>query len=300
MALAHTSQRLAYGLRPLVEELLSALENGAGDIEGLKPVSGGCIHHVLQIDTAAHRYCLKWAEPHQADMLAREVQNLGLMRETQTVASPQIYHHGDTEQGAYFILMQWLEPELPRRDTWSQLGRQLAAMHRHTQPHFGLHYDNYIGLLPQHNQPHADWPSFFIQERLEPQVKWAAEAGRLDRELRSRFRRLYSRLDQLLTNEPASLLHGDLWSGNILVGPEGRAFLIDPATYYGHRECDLAFTQLFGRLEDAFYDAYQEEYPLEPGYQERFQIWNLYPLMVHVNLFGSSYLSAVRNLLGRL
>ena len=297
---AQTRFQLPYGIQIALSETLRQLTGHDVEIKRVETVSGGCIHHVRKLETSSGQYCLKWAGPQQANMLAREVQNLGLLRETNTVSLPHLYHHADTAQGAYFLLMEWLEPDLPATMTWAQLGRQLACLHRHRHRSFGLHYDNYIGWLPQHNHTHSTWAAFFIHERLERQVKMASDQGLIDKALRSRFRRLYDKAESIFPQEAPALLHGDLWSGNVIVGPEGKAFLIDPATYYGHRECDLAFTQLFGRFDDRFYEAYHETYPLEEGYQYRYGIYNLYPLMAHVNMFGKSYLSEVNAILKKL
>jgi fructosamine-3-kinase len=148
-----------------------------------------------------------------------------------------------------------------------------------------------MGALEQFNHQHTDGVTFFIQQRLMPQVKLALERKKIAAVHVHQFERLYIQLPQILPAEPPSLIHGDLWSGNVIEGPDGDACLIDPAVAYSHREADLAMTMLFGRFDDKFYDAYHSAFPLTQGWQERMDLWNLYPLLVHVNLFGDSYLT---------
>ena len=181
---------LPHGIHNALLNALDELRGHTVQLRSLKPLSGGSIHHVYQVETSDGYFCLKWASPPRADMLAREVQNLGLLRETHTVPLPRLYQHGDTQKGAYFLLMEWLEPGLPHSKTWEQLGRNLASLHRHHHDRFGLHYDNYIGWLSQPNKPKTSWAAFFVEARLEPQVKMASDRGLIDGPLRSRFRRL--------------------------------------------------------------------------------------------------------------
>ena len=142
------------------------------------------------------------------------------------------------------------------------------------------------------------WIPFFRERRLLPQLRRGE--GYLDEKDRRCAEKLLARLEELLPEpEAPSLLHGDLWSGNYITGPDGRAWLIDPAAYVGHREADLAMTELFGGYPAAFYDAYREAWPLQPGYEQRREIYNLYHLLNHLNLFGPSYLGSVRQILRR-
>jgi fructosamine-3-kinase len=290
---------LTQDLQQQVYQALHRVQGQQSTIRRLQAVSGGCIHHVNRLQTRYATYCLKWAEAHKADMLRKEVANLELIAQTDTTPTPSIYSHGKANDQSYFILMEWIEIDMPAEDTWYQLGRKLAALHGHTHEHYGLHYSNYIGSLPQSNALYRDWNDFFVGERLEPQIEEADKQALLPPEMRAQFRRLFQRLPELMSDEPPSLLHGDLWSGNLLIGSGGTAYLIDPASYYGHRECDLAFTELFGRFHPQFYRGYQDAYPLQPGFEERFDLCNLYPLLVHLNLFGRSYLSAIRSILDR-
>jgi fructosamine-3-kinase len=195
--------------------------------------------------------------------------------------------------------MEWVEGGIKGQGFWADFGRGLALLHRHTRDHFGLERDNYIGSLVQHNTPASDWPSFFIHQRLEPQLKMARDRKRVEAGMAFRFERLFHQLDKLFPAEPPALIHGDLWSGNFLCDDQGCPVLIDPAVYYGHREMDLAMTKLFGGFDVALYTAYHAEWPLEKGWEERVDLCNLYPLMVHVNLFGGGYVAQVEGVLKR-
>jgi len=175
-------------------------------------------------------------------------------------------------------------------DPAARLGRGLAHIHRSTHAAFGWGADNWIGLLPQRNAwVHGSAAEFFATRRLMPQVEMAAGRGCLPAGTAARVERVCARLGELLPDEPPALLHGDLWGGNWQADDRGRAWLFDPAVAYGSREQDLAFTSLFGGFPPSFLAAYQEAWPLAPGFARRVDLWNLYPLLVHANLFGGGY-----------
>ena len=177
------------------------------------------------------------------------------------------------------------------------MGARLAALHRCSKDFFGLDHNNYIGSLRQFNHQQTSWVNFFIEQRLNVQLKLAIDSGMMDSKWLNEFESLYAKLPAMLPEEKPSLLHGDLWGGNLITDEKGEPCLIDPAVYFGSREADLAMTKLFGGFDDEFYTSYQHTFPLQPGYDKRFDIYNLYPLLVHVNLFGGSYKSAVANIL---
>jgi len=174
-----------------------------------------------------------------------------------------------------------------------------SALHRHTGKQFGLKHDNYIGSLKQYNDQHDRWVDFFREQRLLVQMEMAAGSGLLPGHVKAAFEQLFKRLDDIFPEEPPSLIHGDLWSGNYMVDEKGDACIIDPAVYYGFREMDIGMSRLFGVFGSEFYDAYNETWPMEPGWRERIEICNLYPLMVHVNLFGAGYMGSVESILSR-
>ncbi len=259
--------------------------------------SGGCINNAIHLNTSEGHYFLKWNDNIPDDMFAREADGLDLLQRSGQVKIPATLGHGKIGN-KNFILLEYIHPGTPSKHYWDELGHSLAQLHcDNTANKYGLEYDNYIGKLPQKNGFCDTWIEFFIQNRLEKQLKLALEQKEVDMHFARRYRKFYDRLPSLLPNNPPALLHGDLWSGNVMVDSDGRACLFDPAIYYGHREIELAFTRMFGGFGSGFYTAYQESYPLDPGFEERIDIYNMYPSMVHVNLFGGSYLSGVERVL---
>ncbi len=205
----------------------------------------------------------------------------------------------DAAAGQAFLILDFVEEGRSTGDFDRRFGRALAGLHRHTAPSYGLDHDNYIGRLPQKNDFRDSWTDFFIDCRLEPQFAMARERGFFGGSARQSLDRLAKRLPDLLPDEPPSLLHGDLWGGNYLCDSDNRPVLIDPAVYYGHREAELAFTTMFGGFGRGFYTGYEEAWPLHPGFRDRCDIYNLYPLLVHVNLFGGMYVSQTEAILSR-
>ncbi len=231
-------------------------------------------------------------------MFDAEAKGLRLLASADAVRIPKVMEviHGEQHDA---LLLEFIET---RRTTYlagERLGQRLANLHRVTQDEYGLDHDNYMGSLVQTNTPESDLCRFFIESRLEPQMKIARKKGAFDDSFTRAMNRFYERLPDLLISEPPSLLHGDLWSGNYLVDQDENPVLIDPAVCFGHREMDIAMTTLFGGFPDSFYSAYQESWPLQEGYQERLDIYNLYPLLVHVNLFGGGYAAQVRSIVSR-
>ena len=203
---------------------------------------------------------------------------------------------------ARYLVLELLEPGPPAADFDERLGRGLAALHQSgAELDWGLDHDNFIGSVPQPNASAADWPSFYRERRLRPMLERAGARGLVDAGLRRRFDRLFDRLAQLCGEpEPPARLHGDLWSGNLHRDSQGRPALIDPAVYAGHREMDLAMMRLFGGFSRRTFAAYGEAWPLAPGAEERVDLYQLYPLLVHVVLFGASYLGSLDSALRRL
>jgi fructosamine-3-kinase len=201
--------------------------------------------------------------------------------------------------GQAFLLLEYLPAGPPAPAYPAALGEGLARLHSHTAPTFGFDHDNYIGFTPQPNPSVTDGWTFFAEHRLMFQGRLAHRAKRLSTASLGRLEHIARRLRDLVPEQPASLVHGDLWSGNHFPGPGGFACLIDPAAHFGWAEADLAMTALFGRLPGAFYAAYQSIRPLAPGWRERFDLYNLYHLLNHLNLFGATYLSAVEAVLAR-
>ncbi|WP_342648341.1 fructosamine kinase family protein [Mucilaginibacter sp. CSA2-8R] len=265
----------------------------AVEIKDAKPVSGGDISAAFMLTTNGRRYFMKLNSQSAYPLLfERESEGLDAIRQTRTVAVPQAVLHGAFEDNA-FLVLAWIETGAKSSQALTALGQQLAAMHRCTASHYGFEHDNYMGSLPQSNTKHTKWADFFINERLQPMVQTAADRNLLSTRQVDLFEQLYARLPELFAEEQPALIHGDLWGGNYLVDTAGKPYLIDPAVSYGHREFDLAMTTLFGGFSSDFYAAYHEAYPLAPGWQQRAALWNLYPLLLHLNLFGASYLPQV-------
>ncbi len=261
-------------------------------------VSGGCINNAVKLKCAAGNFFLKWNENAPSDMFETEAKGLKLLANNGIVATPIVINQGKAD-GKYYLLLELLEPAPRDKTYWETLGFRLAELHGCKDPRHGLSYDNYIGRLHQNNAQSSSWIDFFINNRLRPQVELAKNNHLLPTQTGKQFELFFEKLPNLIPEASPSLLHGDLWSGNIHTGPDGQAWLIDPAVYYGNREMDLAFTKLFGGFDPLFYQAYREANPMQPGWQERIDICNVYPLMVHVNLFGLSYLSAVERTISR-
>jgi protein-ribulosamine 3-kinase len=196
-----------------------------------------------------------------------------------------------------FLVMEFIEEGPKGTHFWQNFGKQLAVLHRCSNEKFGYSRNNYIGSLDQSNSWTTEWVRFFIEQRLEPQLR-LAEKLLSPADYRS-FEKLFHRLEKLIPVEAPALLHGDLWGGNYLADEMGQPVLIDPAVYYGHREVDLAMMNLFGGFDSKVFEYYHREFPLEGGWKDRMGLHNLYPLLVHVNLFGGSYLQSVRSNLRR-
>jgi fructosamine-3-kinase len=236
------------------------------------------------------RPCFRQAnEARFADAFAAEAQGLAALRAA-GVRAPEPLAFG-VQAGEAYLLVEYLE--LRKDGDWQALGRMLAAQHRRHGTRFGWARDNFIGATPQQNGWLADWPTFFTERRLAPQLRLALENG---------FRLDPGNVVELLAQHrpQPSLLHGDLWSGNAGFLADGSPVLFDPAVYYGDREADLAMTELNGGFPKAFYAAYEAAYPLEPGYALRKHLYNLYHLLNHLNLFGGGYLGQVTATLGLL
>ncbi len=276
--------------------LRDAIEAALGtSIKQLTPVGGGDINHAARLDTAGDSFFVKWHLNPPPGMFAAEADGLRRIAATQTVRVPHVVAQGQT-----WLLLEWLPIGRRTAEAARRLGETLAALHHYTATHYGLDRDNYIGLTPQPNHPERDWIAFWREHRLRHQMCLADAKGRLPPQRRRALERLLGRLDEWLPRTPpASLLHGDLWGGNWVALEDGTPALIDPAIYYGDRETDLAFTHLFGGFPSAFYDAYTAAWPLPPDADGRRDVYNLYHLLNHLNLFGEGYGAQVDRLLAR-
>jgi fructosamine-3-kinase len=224
-------------------------------------------------------------------MFPAEARGLAWLGEARALRIPEVVAVSDAQgDGPCFLVLEYIEPGRRNAAFDEILGRGLAELHRFGAPSFGLDHDNFIGSLSQKNDVRATWPAFYRDQRLEPQLARAVDRGLVGGDLARDFDRLFARLESLVGRaEPPSRLHGDLWGGNLHVDELGKPCLIDPAVYGGHREIDLAMMRLFGGFGPRVFQAYDEAWPLEKGHERRVALYQLYPLLVHVNLFGAGY-----------
>jgi len=277
------------------EQLREAITRAAGrGVRSLEHLAGGDINDAYQVTMVdGSRLFAKTRAKPPPGMYVREAEGLAWLREADAIATPEVI--AATEQ---LLLLSWVERAAPARDYDVQLGHGLARLHAAGAPRVGLAVDNYIGDLPQCNAARATWSEFYRDCRLMPLVARARERGRLGAQHTRAFERLYEHLPELCGEpEPVARVHGDLWSGNVHVGPLGEPVLIDPSVYGGHRELDLAMLQLFGSPSPSFFAAYDEVWPRAPGYAERVALYQLYPLLVHVNLFAHGYVKLLESAL---
>lgn len=285
----------------LPRTLHAQLETVIGStITDTRSVGGGCISNAARIRTSNGRdRFLKWGgrEEFARGIFFCEAEALTVLAEGKEIRVPAVFGVKDEEAEFSWLLLEWLEPGRASGKGWEALGRSLAALHRRQINEFGWVTSNFIGTLPQWNEWRADWPTFWREQRIEPQMRSFSGSDR------GRIEGLLDHTADLLAignDEGPSLLHGDLWGGNVHGLEDGTCALIDPSAYYGHREVDLAMAALFGGFSDRFFDAYNEVWPLQPGFERRRHFYQLYYMLVHVNLFGASYLSGTRALLSKL
>ncbi|GAA4311005.1 fructosamine kinase family protein [Mucilaginibacter gynuensis] len=282
---------ISRALVKIVEERLAL------KFKGFEPIGGGSINSTYSLLTDKGRYFVKTnSKPRFKGMFEAEARGLHLIADTQTIATPEVVLQDETDS-EYFLLLEWIDTKRPDKKTSQLLGTELAAMHRLSSLTFGLDHDNYMGSLNQSNKQHNTWGDFFINKRLIPMVKLGVDLQMLDQTDVKHFDTLYKHLPELFDEEPPALIHGDLWGGNYIMGANNKPYLIDPAVSYGHREFDMAMTTLFGGFANEFYISYNEAYPLAKNWQQRIDLWNLYPLLVHVNIFGGSYVGQTRDAL---
>lgn len=268
---------------------------GFGEVVSSRPVGGGCINHGARIQTGSGiSFFIKTNTAAPERMFACEAAGLEALRVPGGPRLPRPCVYDRT-----FILMEDLAPADKIPAFWSDFGTRLAALHSHTAPRFGFDHDNFIGSTPQPNPWTDGGYDFFAHHRILFQVKLARQNGLLGEAEARQAERLAQRLPELLPDQPASLLHGDLWSGNAIADNHGDSALIDPAAHYGWAEAELAMTALFGGFPPEFYEAYTAARPVEPSYRQRFPLYNLYHLLNHLNLFGSGYSAEVQSILRR-
>ncbi|NNE29720.1 MAG: phosphotransferase [Saprospiraceae bacterium] len=267
-------------------------------IKKVQPVSGGDINQAYRLETPDGKLFLKANTfPEGKSMLASEQRGLQEIQKSGCILSPKVIWRG-TINDYSFLLLEFIEEREKVGNFWENFARELDCLHSNSRDAHGFDSDNYIGTLNQINNPDPSWVSFFRDQRLRVQIKMGLDKGLINSEEAKRFEKLLNSLQDILPETTPALLHGDLWAGNFLSAGEN-AVLIDPACYYGSPEIDLAMAKLFGGFSNSFFDSYGEMSPRPPGLSERISIYQLYYLLVHLNLFGRSYWSQIKRIIDR-
>jgi len=280
---------------------MEALREEVADLLGdrapaIRPLAGGDIGQSWCVRAAGEDFFVKTYAGSEdpataASMVAAEARGLAWLAQPAAIRVPEVKQVSER-----LLVLEWIEPGQPSRATDEALGRGLAALHRAGPASFGLESGNFIGRLPQANAAGESWADFYATRRLEPLLARAREHGLVSREMDRLASLLLARLPEIVgPDEPPARLHGDLWGGNWICAENGDPVLIDPAVYGGHREIDLAMMRLFGGFGDRVFAAYRESHPLAAGADERVPLYQLYPLLVHLNLFGASYADRVEH-----
>jgi len=268
-------------------------------IIGSQSLSGGCISNACKIDTDVGKiYFLKYNSTVNNNMFIKEVHGLQELNKAGVIKIPDVICYDED-----YILLELIAAGNKQKNFSEDFGRKFALLHKFTSEFYGFYEDNYIGSNPQlniskENEKH-DWTEFYFNKRILFQLQLAEETCNSTSELRKSIAVLENKIDEIVVDdgEKPSLLHGDLWGGNYLINEKGFACLIDPAVYYGNREADLAMTKLFGGFDSWFYEAYNETFPLTAGYEYRENIYKLYHVLNHLNLFGGGYYSQAMSLI---
>ena len=285
------------------DEIANAISTATGapfEVLSRAEVGGGCINEAVRLDGPDRSLFVKLNSADRLDMFQAEAAGLGAIAASETLRVPQVVALGEAA-GRSWLALEFIEFGPGGGGSSAALGEGLARMHRHRADRYGWDRENTIGATPQRNPWSGDWPGFFADSRIGFQLDLAHRNGAGNR-LRDRGQQLVQALPALFASyrPPPSLLHGDLWGGNWGADSAGSPVLFDPAVYFGDREADLAMTELFGGFDRQFYDAYQSAWPLDPGYPTRRQLYNLYHILNHFNLFGGAYASQAQGMIDKL
>ncbi|NLF43328.1 MAG: fructosamine kinase family protein [Bacteroidales bacterium] len=272
---------------------------GLADIQIIKyeAIGGGSINEAIKVYSNRGNFFIKYNKSKKyPGMFEKEAKGLKILKETENILIPEIYGYEELE--AYsFLVLEFIERGIQSITFQEDFGKQLALLHQNKSARYGLDHNNYIGSLKQDNHWENNWQDFFILRRLEPLLRLASDNGLTERKLIRQFESFYQLIPEIFPDEGACLIHGDLWNGNYIINQEGKTCLIDPAVYYGHREMDIGMSKLFGGFHNEFYEAYNATWPLEKHWHERIDYCNLYPLLVHLKLFGKGYYSTIARIM---
>ncbi len=260
------------------------------EILHVTPVGGGCINSSFRIELSnGQRAFVKYNDREMTHFFESEIDGLSRIHQSGAIRVPCVLGAGSVD-GVPFLVLEWIEQGKRKHGFSNLFARQLADLHRESSEQFGFERDGLIGATVQPNPKGHDWVEFWAENRFGYQLRLAYENGFTDKDFQSRGEKLISKLGQLIkTNESPALIHGDLWSGNYFCDQDGSPVVFDPAVYFAHREAEFGMTTLFGGFEASFYEAYSEAWPMEDGYEQRIEIYRLYHLLNHLNLFGRSY-----------
>jgi fructosamine-3-kinase len=267
------------------------------NIMGYIDVPGGDINQCFLLETSRGRFFMKVnASLFGLDFFEKEARGLVILANAGAIRVPRPLFDGKFHQQVYLV-MEYIQKGNPSPTFWQDFGSSIALLHKHTEEKFGLPFQNYIGRLHQQNNAHDTWCAFYKNERILFLVEKALKRKLLTPEEVSLAENICDKIGWIIPEEKPSLLHGDLWNGNFFAQENGQPAVFDPAVYYGHREMDLAMAQLFGGFDPVFFEAYNASFPLQPGWKERTDIFQLYPLLVHLLLFGGPYYQQVASVL---
>ncbi len=248
--------------------------------------------HYLLITDQARLFVKSYPGPLAGQMLQCEAYALQLIQNTNSIATPQMIQQLKVDHNTYLI-MEFIESGIAKDGFWEDFAIGLAKLHEHPYDLAGFEMDNFIGSLPQSNLQRTSWKTFYINSRLLPQFKQAFDSNKFGLKDQRAFEQYLKEIEPTLQNKHV-LLHGDLWNGNYLINPQGKAVLIDPASYIGHPLMDIAMSLLFGGFDQSFYELYAELSALDANWQQQISLYQLYPLLVHTNLFGGHYADSCR------
>jgi len=277
---------------PIIKKLESTLQK---NVQIIELISGGDSSFSFELDIEGDKFFFKSLGHENAlNNYNQEHFSLDKLRNTEIIAIPKV-ESIIIDQESAGLLLEWIERKIPNQEELELFGTQIARLHKTNHENYGWPQDNYISILDQHNDWTETWTSFYIEQRITPLLEKGIDSNLFPKSLAKQLSTIAKHVELEVPNEQPSLIHGDLWGGNFIISKDGTPYLIDPSCYYGHREMDIAMSLLFGSFGRHFYSAYQNEYPLQPGFEERLPLLQLYPLMVHAILFKGHYIDSVKN-----